>query len=201
MRRSMQVEDFKFIYWMEWAHRMWGRTLGLVFIVPAVYFAARGAVKGPLAARLGLLGAMGGAQGLVGWWMVRSGLQVSCLCFVVPTSADQTQKCLCSDCCSSCEAVKIIFFGPIDSCARQDRLKMCPHAAQCGQMRWSILPVLCAKQSYVKCGSVACTRSLWSFLQESMSGLPSSQHPCSDATHLNFDLGTQKTTVKYILAC
>lgn len=73
--RGMQLEDFKFIYWMEWAHRMWGRTLGLVFVVPAACFAARGAVKGPLAARLGLLGAMGATQGLVGWWMVRSGLR------------------------------------------------------------------------------------------------------------------------------
>ncbi|KAK9808351.1 hypothetical protein WJX73_005348 [Symbiochloris irregularis] len=75
INRGMQLDDFKFIYWMEWAHRMWGRALGLVFVVPAVYFTARGAVKGPLAARLGLLGAMGGAQGLVGWWMVRSGLE------------------------------------------------------------------------------------------------------------------------------
>lgn len=75
LNRGMQLEDFKFIYWMEWAHRMWGRTLGLVFVVPAACFAARGAVKGPLAARLGLLGAMGATQGLVGWWMVRSGLR------------------------------------------------------------------------------------------------------------------------------
>lgn len=74
--RGMQLEDFKFIYWMEWAHRMWGRALGLVFVVPAAWFVARGAVRGPLAGRLGLLAAMGATQGLVGWWMVRSGLQV-----------------------------------------------------------------------------------------------------------------------------
>lgn len=72
----MSLEEFKFIYWMEYAHRMWGRALGVVFAVPAVYFAARGWVNGPLARRLGLLFAMGATQGFVGWWMVRSGLQV-----------------------------------------------------------------------------------------------------------------------------
>jgi len=71
----MTVEDFKFIYAMEYAHRMWGRLLGLGFVLPAAYFALRGAINKPLAARLGVLLAMGGAQGLVGWWMVRSGLK------------------------------------------------------------------------------------------------------------------------------
>ena len=75
----MSLEEFKFIYWMEYAHRMWGRALGVVFAVPAVYFAARGWVNGPLARRLGLLFAMGAIQGFVGWWMVRSGLQVRSL--------------------------------------------------------------------------------------------------------------------------
>lgn len=56
---------------------MWGRLLGVGFAVPCAYFIARGAIKGPLARRLGLLFAMGGTQGLVGWWMVRSGLKVS----------------------------------------------------------------------------------------------------------------------------
>lgn len=73
----MTLEEFKFIYWMEYAHRMWGRVLGVVFAGPALYFAARGWINSALARRLGLLFLMGGAQGLVGWWMVRSGLQVS----------------------------------------------------------------------------------------------------------------------------
>lgn len=73
----MTLEEFKFIYWMEYAHRMWGRALGLVFAGPAAYFAARRYINAPLAKSLGLFFLMGGTQGLVGWWMVKSGLQVS----------------------------------------------------------------------------------------------------------------------------
>lgn len=49
------------------------------FAVPGAYFLARGFINGALGRRLGLLFLMGGAQGLVGWWMVRSGLKVSSL--------------------------------------------------------------------------------------------------------------------------
>lgn len=84
VNRGMDVEEFKFIYWMEYAHRMWGRVLGLVFALPAAYFAARGAINGPLARRLALLFAMGGTQGLVGWWMVRSGLEEPQQAYEVP---------------------------------------------------------------------------------------------------------------------
>jgi cytochrome c oxidase assembly protein subunit 15 len=73
----MKLEDFKFIYWMEYAHRMWGRALGLVFTVPFAYFAVKGYITRPLAARLGTLLTLGAGQGLVGWWMVKSGLQVT----------------------------------------------------------------------------------------------------------------------------
>lgn len=72
----MNLEEFKFIYWMEYAHRMWGRFLGLAFVGPGAVFLWKGYINGPLARRLGLLFLMGGTQGLVGWWMVRSGLQV-----------------------------------------------------------------------------------------------------------------------------
>lgn len=50
--------------------------LGLGFAVPGTYFLARGFINGALGRRLGVLFLMGGAQGLVGWWMVRSGLKV-----------------------------------------------------------------------------------------------------------------------------
>jgi cytochrome c oxidase assembly protein subunit 15 len=71
----MTLEEFQNIFFMEWAHRMWGRTLGVVFAVPCAYFVARGALPGPLLRRLGLIFAAGGCQGLVGWWMVKSGLE------------------------------------------------------------------------------------------------------------------------------
>ena len=71
----MSLEDFKFIYWMEWAHRAWGRGLGLAFALPLAGFVAAGWVTRPLGRRLGLLLALGGGQGLVGWWMVKSGLE------------------------------------------------------------------------------------------------------------------------------
>ena len=80
---GMSLEEFKFIFWMEYAHRMWGRALGLVFAVPAAYFVYRGWVNGALGRRLGLLFAMGVTQGFVGWWMVRSGLQVGSLGMVM----------------------------------------------------------------------------------------------------------------------
>ncbi|PSC75229.1 cytochrome c oxidase assembly COX15 [Micractinium conductrix] len=73
--QGMTVEEFKFIYFWEWGHRMWGRALGFVVAVPAAYFASRGMVNGALGRRLALLFLMGGTQGLVGWWMVRSGFQ------------------------------------------------------------------------------------------------------------------------------
>mmetsp|Transcript_27682 Transcript_27682/g.51123 ORF Transcript_27682/g.51123 Transcript_27682/m.51123 type:complete len:481 (-) Transcript_27682:228-1670(-) len=71
----MSLDEFKFIYYMEYTHRMWGRLLGLVFALPCAAFAIRGNINAPLAKRLGLGFFMGGVQGLVGWWMVRSGLK------------------------------------------------------------------------------------------------------------------------------
>eukprot|EP00210_Caulerpa_lentillifera_P009097 g8678.t1 len=75
VNQSISLDDFKFIYWMEYAHRMWGRCLGAIFGLPAIYFFVRKAMSPMLAKRIGLLLLMGGTQGLVGWWMVKSGLQ------------------------------------------------------------------------------------------------------------------------------
>ena len=76
VNKGMSLEDFKFIYWMEYAHRMWGRDLGFVFAGPFAYFIAKGYVTRQLGLRLSALFALGGAQGLIGWWMVKSGLEV-----------------------------------------------------------------------------------------------------------------------------
>jgi heme a synthase len=75
-RKSMTLDEFKYIYFWEYGHRMMGRGIGLAYALPLVYFSARGMVPVSLYPRLGLLFGLGGAQGLVGWWMVKSGLEV-----------------------------------------------------------------------------------------------------------------------------
>lgn len=72
----MSIDDFKFIYWMEYAHRMWGRALGIMFAFPFSYFLRKGYITLQLGARLSTLFALGAGQGLIGWWMVKSGLEV-----------------------------------------------------------------------------------------------------------------------------
>ena len=74
LNMSMTQEEFKSIYWWEWGHRMWGRAIGVVFVAPLVYFAARRQIPTHQYGRLALLMGMGGGQGLIGWWMVQSGL-------------------------------------------------------------------------------------------------------------------------------
>ena len=85
------MEDFKFIYWMEYAHRMWGRGLGVVFALPFTFFLAKGFITRQLGLRLSGLFALGAGQGLIGWWMVKSGLEVqeaSILVLTVSISMD-----------------------------------------------------------------------------------------------------------------
>lgn len=72
----MSIEEFKFIYWMEYAHRMWGRALGIMFALPFSYFLRKGYITLQLGLRLSALFALGAGQGLIGWWMVKSGLEV-----------------------------------------------------------------------------------------------------------------------------
>ncbi len=75
VHQGFGIEGFKGIFWLEWAHRLWGRLLGLAFLVPLVIFAVRGAIDGRLARRLGGLFLLGGLQGAVGWFMVASGFE------------------------------------------------------------------------------------------------------------------------------
>lgn len=76
VNRGMSIEDFKFIYWMEYAHRMWGRGLGIMFALPFSYFLRKGYITVQLGLRLSALFGLGAGQGLIGWWMVKSGLEV-----------------------------------------------------------------------------------------------------------------------------
>jgi cytochrome c oxidase assembly protein subunit 15 len=70
----MTVEDFKTIYWWEWGHRQLGRVIGLVWAIGFFSFLALGKIPTGWTARLVLIGALGGLQGAIGWWMVYSGL-------------------------------------------------------------------------------------------------------------------------------
>jgi cytochrome c oxidase assembly protein subunit 15 len=70
----MSLEDFKRIFFWEWFHRLLGRTIGLVYALPLLYFWVRGMVPQGFKLRLLALLALGGAQGLMGWVMVQSGL-------------------------------------------------------------------------------------------------------------------------------
>jgi len=74
INRGMSLEEFKFIYWWEWAHRFLGRFVGLAFFVPLLVFWIRGQLDGPLKWRLVTVLALGGLQGALGWYMVMSGL-------------------------------------------------------------------------------------------------------------------------------
>lgn len=74
LNSHINLEEFKFIFFMEWIHRVWGRAIGLVFILPAVYFAATRKTSARVNKRLFGLSALLGFQGFIGWWMVKSGL-------------------------------------------------------------------------------------------------------------------------------
>ena len=72
---DITLERFKFIFFVEWAHRTLGNTIGGILFLPFAYFSARGYFKKRMLKRMGGLVGLLGVQGLIGWWMVRSGLQ------------------------------------------------------------------------------------------------------------------------------
>jgi len=68
------LEEFKRIFWWEYVHRLLARAVGVVFLLPLVWFQWRGALERPLARKLWGIFALGALQGALGWWMVKSGL-------------------------------------------------------------------------------------------------------------------------------
>src|SRR6476619_4247599 len=72
--QGMSLDDFKTIYWWEWTHRLLARLIGGAFLIPFPWFLWRGWIEPPLRARLWTIVALGAALGVVGWWMVASGL-------------------------------------------------------------------------------------------------------------------------------
>ncbi len=71
---GMTLSGFKTIFWWEYVHRLWGRLIGVVFFLPFLWFLIRRQIGWSLAPRLALLFILGGAQGVLGWYMVQSGL-------------------------------------------------------------------------------------------------------------------------------
>ena len=72
----MTLADFKVIYWWEWGHRQLGRVIGFVWAIGFFWFLLRRQIPTGYTPRLLLLGALGGTQGAIGWWMVSSGVTV-----------------------------------------------------------------------------------------------------------------------------
>lgn len=71
---GMTLAGFKSIYWVEYAHRLLGRLIGLVFLIPFLYFLLRRKLRRGLAPKLTALFLFGALQGALGWYMVASGL-------------------------------------------------------------------------------------------------------------------------------
>jgi heme a synthase len=70
----MTLEQFKPIFWWEWGHRQFGRLIGVAFLLPFLYFLARGRLSNAMIVRLAVIFTLGAAQAALGWYMVQSGL-------------------------------------------------------------------------------------------------------------------------------
>lgn len=70
----MDVDDFKGIFWLEYLHRLLGRIIGLAFFIPFVYFLVSGQIRRAEIPKYLLMFVLGGLQGVLGWYMVKSGL-------------------------------------------------------------------------------------------------------------------------------
>jgi cytochrome c oxidase assembly protein subunit 15 len=74
INKGMTLSDFKSIFFWEYFHRLWGRLIGMVFFFPYLYFILKKKVSGKLNLKLFIAFVLGGSQGLLGWYMVKSGL-------------------------------------------------------------------------------------------------------------------------------
>ena len=74
INRGMALEEFKDIFWWEYFHRLLGRSIGMVFLLPFLYFLARKKIDKPLMVKFAGIFMLGGLQGGMGWYMVASGL-------------------------------------------------------------------------------------------------------------------------------
>ncbi len=74
--QDMDLKGFKFIFFWEWSHRLLGRLIGAATFLPLVFFWAKGLLTHGLKIKLLAVLALGGLQGVIGWWMVQSGLRL-----------------------------------------------------------------------------------------------------------------------------
>ena len=74
VNHAMTLAEFKGIFWWEYAHRLLGRLIGIAFLLPLLWFAVRRRIDRTLAAKLAGIFVLGGLQGALGWYMVKSGL-------------------------------------------------------------------------------------------------------------------------------
>ena len=74
---NMTLSEFKYIFWWEYGHRVLGRLIGIIFIIPFIYFALKKYFSNEELYSYSFLLFLGGAQGIIGWWMVKSGLDVN----------------------------------------------------------------------------------------------------------------------------
>ena len=74
LNSGMTLSEFRAIFWWEWTHRLLGRLIGVIFLLPLLFFLWRGWIGRGLRKRLLAIFALGALQGAVGWWMVASGL-------------------------------------------------------------------------------------------------------------------------------
>lgn len=75
LERELDLAGFKKIFFWEYLHRMWGRSVGVVFALPAVLLWGKGYFNSAMKKRVLIFGALIGCQGLLGWYMVKSGLE------------------------------------------------------------------------------------------------------------------------------
>ena len=74
VNKSMNINEFKYIFWWEWFHRFFARCIGIIFIIPMFYFLIQKKISKKLGINLFILFLFGLFQAVVGWWMVKSGL-------------------------------------------------------------------------------------------------------------------------------
>ncbi|QDL97463.1 heme A synthase [Rhodopseudomonas palustris] len=74
LNAGMTLDQFKTIFWWEWSHRLLGRVIGIVYLLPFLWFLWRGAIGPRWTRALWIVFGLGALQGAVGWWMVASGL-------------------------------------------------------------------------------------------------------------------------------